>query len=231
MKVEVLTPVLDRLIAEHRVSLAKATEVGDWSSALEATLSGLLWRSVRLANSLHVLHSTFDPREPWQAQALKLRHSCLHLIDGGSSEPDYKVEVLVDVLDAIMDVVGALEAKAAGSSDQLTYLALCSGNLGRCEVMLGFAEEGFWEQIYEWRKRQGGRRKGYLAPWKKEAASVVNGWIAEEPDIKLARVTERLLQWLEDKQLYLSEDAVKSGLKQMRKAKMIHLQSDRERVN
>jgi hypothetical protein len=155
---------------------------------------------------------------------------------GGSDEPNYKVEVVRDVLTALMDVAASLEAGKAKTADGAIQLTIIGANLGRYELMLGFAEEGFWEQVYEWRRRQGGKPKGKgLAPWKGEAVKVLNEWVAETlqrgEKVKIADLERRLEDWLEAKGTRRSRDAVKTAIRQMREANQLNLPIKAKKVN
>lgn len=235
-----ITPLLDRVIEDFRRSLIEASEEQDWHTAIEATLSGLLWRSVRLAIQQNIVPSTFRPQISWRLTALQLASICEQQLacdsGGGSDEPNYKVEVVRDVLTALMDVAASLEAGKAKTADGAIQLTIIGANLGRYELMLGFAEEGFWEQVYEWRRRQGGKPKGKgLAPWKGEAVKVLNEWVAETlqrgEKVKIADLERRLEDWLEAKGTRRSRDAVKTAIRQMREANQLNLPIKAKKVN
>lgn len=232
------TVTLDRHIEDCRQSLAGAADRQDWQAVLEATLDGLLWRSVRLAIRLNIAPISFRPDISWKVTALQLRHICDRaLADGDDSddEADYRVEVVADVLNGLMDVAAALEAGQYKSANVAIQLTISAANLGRCELMLGFAEEGFWQQVYEWRRRQGGKPKGKgLAAWKKEAVPEVIRWIEEalkaNGKVKIADLEKKLQDWLDDRKESRGREAVKSAIRQMREAELIPLPLNSKKV-
>jgi hypothetical protein len=229
---KIKTPTFDRLIEDSRRSFALAIDQHDWQTALESAFSGLLWRSVRLALRLNIVPASFDPKVSWKVTAIQLLKICKDALDRqperGSEEPDYRVEVVLDVLAALMDVAAALEAGKYKTADGALQLTIISANLGRCEMMLGFAEEGFWEQVYEWRRRQGGKPKGTgLALWKQRAAPEVQRWIEEAfqatGKVKIADLETKLQDWLDAQNTSRSRDAVKTAIRQMRESGAITL--------
>ena len=216
MKVEVIkTPTLYRLIEDFRESLAIAADQCDWVAALDATLSGLLWRSVRLATRLSIIPPSFEPGVSWKLTALQLRSLCSRAAKPiYDEEADYRIEVVSDVLNALIDVAAALESGQAKTNDGAFRLTISAANLGRCELVLGLAEEGFWEQVYEWRRRQGGKPKGKgMAPWKAFALPVVRGWVEANPTIPITDLEDMLVDWLRiEKGHHIEKSTAKSAI-------------------
>jgi hypothetical protein len=234
------TPTLDRLVEDFRQSVATAASQQDWQTALDATFSGLLWRSVRLAIRLNIVPGSFNPAISWNLTALQLLSICRRALaregSDADEEADYRIEVVIDVLNALTDVAAALESGQSKMADGAFQLTIGAANLGRCELMLGFAEDGFWEQVYEWRRRQGGKPTGKgLATWKADALPIVRGWVDEEllktGKVKISDLEERLQDWLQAKGISKSRDAVKTAIRQMRMAKEIPVPFRTEKVN
>lgn len=230
MATTIKTPTFDRLIEDFQQSIADAADQHDWQTALDATFNGMLWRAVRLAIRLDIVPASFNPEISWKLTALQLRSICGRALAqaGDDEEMDYRIEVVSDVLTALMDVAAALGSGQAKTNDGAFQLTISAANLGRCELMLGFAEQEFWEQVYEWRRRQGGKPKGKgLAPWKEQAVPEVNRWIEEAQKtngkVKIADLEKKLQDWLDDRNESRSGDAVKSAIRQMRVAESIPL--------
>ena len=159
MKVEVLTGVLERVAAERREEHEAAIEHGKWRTALEALFTSLIWRTIALALRLELASPQFDPRTDPVALARRLRSDieiALARLVPTDDKADlfHKAQTVGDVLDGILDVVGALEAWSGADPQEPFFLSVVTAGLGRAEVELGFAESGFWEQVRVWRKRK-----------------------------------------------------------------------------
>ena len=215
------TPTFDSLIEDFRQSAKDAANQKDWQTALYSTCSSLLWRSVRLAIKLGVVPASFEPAVSWKLTALRLRPICDLALAHGEEDVDYRIKVVIDVLAALMDVTAALETGQYKTGDGALQLTISSANLGRCEILLGFAEEGFWEQVYEWRIRQGGKPKGTLAKWKEAAAPTVQGWIDADPNITVKVTIDKLYEWLKETKNARDWQTAKSAIRQMRTAGLI----------
>ena len=132
---------------------------------------------------------------------------------------NYKFEVIAELLDAMLEVSRTLGSGTVQTGEGALRLVLGAGLLGRCEMMLGFAEEGFWEQVYQWRCQHGGRPPGSgLAPWKEPAAKLVQKWIDEDPSIKVREILDRLDKWLTSTKQRKDLATIKTGYYEMKKA-------------
>jgi hypothetical protein len=212
------TPTFDRVIDDLRHLMASAASRQDWHAALEATFSSLLWRSLRLAVRLRIVPKSFEPSPTWKANTLQLRVVCAQAL---AREDDYRVEVIADVVDGLMAVAAALESGGFKSADGAIQLTISAANLGRCEIMLGFAEEGFWEQIYQWRSRKVGRPPETYAKWKDEIAAPLTDWMSKNPTSSVDDRIDWLVAELPKKGIHLSRDAIRSGYYQMKRSKVI----------
>jgi hypothetical protein len=221
------TPQLDRVIASQREGVAVALQSSDWAGALNATCGGILWRSLRLGMKIGTSSASFDPSVGWRVLAVQLRIHCISAFESSATaengEGDYRIECIIETLDALMEVIAFLEGGKFATAVGAQRLTLLAGNLGRCEMMLGFAEEGFWEQVYQWRARKVGRPPGSYANWKEEKlAPHLNDWMKSNPDSTVEERIDEIENWLSRQRMARSRDAAKSAYYQMKKARLIN---------
>ena len=230
-----LLDALDRLVVESRDGIVACVEQDQWLSAFNATINGLIYRVIALAVRLDVVPPSIHPTANLRALAIDLKRHCVNELERGGADTEAqqrsdKIAVVVEVIDSIVAVVTLFEGGAWKKSDGALALVFASGNLGRVDVMLGFAEEGFWEQIYAWRKSRSGKPPGTLAAWKYHAAPVIQSWIDADSTIKTTTLINKLYQWLEEQSQSRDWETAKSAIRQMQKAGLISI-PDRKKVN
>lgn len=195
------TKTLRRVAAECHEEHEAAVQQGRWRPALEAMLTGLIWRTIALALELQLVPA-FNPKAEPVSLARELREFCRREIGSLTPTDDkadrfHKVRTIGEVLDGILDVVGVIEAWKGADPQEPFFLAVAATGLGQAEVELGLAESGHWEQVAHWQARKPGRGK-WTNPWREEAAPVIQGWIDLDPSIKAKVLIGRLAKWLED---------------------------------
>jgi hypothetical protein len=235
MKVEVLTGILDRVAAERRDEHDAAIEQGKWRAALDALFTSLIWRTIALALRLGLASPQFDPRTDPVVLARRLRNDIETALAGLAPTDDkadlfHKAQTVGEVLDGILDVVGAAEAWTGADPQEPFFLSVIAAGLGRAEVELGFAESGFWEQVAEWRDRKpAGRSVGWRIKWRREAAPDIQSWIDADPSIKPKALIGKLAKWLEDygtthpDEKMPDEESLRKALDAMHKDDLIQL--------
>lgn len=165
---ELLT-ILDELVEVQRADYEKHVRQEKWRTALNSLLTATIWRSIALAIRAKLIPD-FDPSAEPLHLAHGLREICRPQLESASerTEVEKPAEVLFEVLNAVIALAAVLRSSELRSSGGGALLALAAGDLGRCDVMLGFAEQGFWTEIAGWKRSRGGRRVGYRAAWKTE---------------------------------------------------------------
>lgn len=199
-----LVPVqtLRRVAAECQEEQDAAARDGRWRAALEASLTGLIWRTNALALELRLVPA-FNPSAAPVALARDLREYCrgeVGNLTASDNKADrfHKVRTLGEVLDGILDVVEVIEAWKGVDPQEPFFLAMAAMGLGQAEVELGLAESGHWEQVAHWQEHKPGRGEGWTKDWRKAAAPKIQGWIESEPDIRPGAVIDKLWAWLQE---------------------------------
>lgn len=175
---------------------------GRWLAAYENRLSGLIWRTAALA----IQQGLIDHRLNLGAGALDLarlmRAEVMRVADDfelsrDETSPFRKAEIITDLLSALLDGVGVMEAWTGADPQESPFTALRGFELGRAEVGLSLAEQGHWEQVAAWSNRRVGRDKGYREPWRVAIAPVLQEWIDADPKAKIKALTIKMSDWLE----------------------------------
>ena len=190
---------LRRVAAECQEEQEVAAKSGQWRGALEAMLTGLIWRTNALALELQLVPA-FKPSADPVALARDLREFCrceIGALTPSDNKADrfHRVRTIGEVLDGILDVVGVIEAWMGVDPHEPFFLAMAATGLGQAEVELGLAESGHWEQVAHWQEHKPGREERWTNPWRKEAASVIQKWVNEAPEIKAKVLIGRLADW------------------------------------
>lgn len=166
---ELLT-ILDDLVEAQRATYEEYIGKEAWRHAINSLLSAMIWRAIALGIRSKLIPAGFDPSAEPLSLARSLHDICRSQLEIGSerSEIENPAEVLAEVLGAVLALASVLKNSEMRSAGGGGLLALAAGDLGRCDVMLGFAEQGFWNEIAGWKKSRGGRRVGFRAAWKAE---------------------------------------------------------------
>lgn len=209
-----------------------AATSGRWLSAYESRLSGLIWRAAALA----IQHSFVDHRLNLGTEALDLarlmRAEVMAVADDlepsrDETSPFRKAEIVIDLLSALLDGVGVMEAWKGTSPEEPPFVALRAFELGRAEVALSLAERGHWEQVADWSRSQGGRPEGYRQPWRRDIASDLQAWIDADPSASIKTLMVKMSLWLQEygrheKGFHAPDfDSLRAALKAMHKQGLI----------
>jgi len=227
--------VFDRAAKEWAEQQALALEEKRFRDSLESMFTSLIWRTISLALRLDIAKPQINRKKVDPIElAQKLRSDAWHALQTLTPTDDkadrfHKVRSINDVLRAILDVVGAMKAYTGVDPNEPFFLAVMGTRLGQAEVELGFAEQGFWEQIATWRDRTIGRPKGSGAAWHDEAAKVIQPWIDADPNMKGKVLNAKVWEWIEDYAAKnrdfkkIDEDSIPKILRLMNDKKLITL--------
>lgn len=194
---------LRRVSEECEEEHDSAATDGRWLAAYESRLSGLIWRAAALA----IQHDFIDYRLNLGAGALDLarllRAEIMAVAD--DLEPSQvetsafrKSEIIIDLLTALLDGVGVMEAWTGADLKEPPFTALRGFELGRAEVALSLAESGHWEQVAKWEATQIGRPKGYRQQWRLDIARALQSWIDADPSGQIISLMNQMHHWLDD---------------------------------
>lgn len=191
-----------RRAADHfEVEHDTAATDGQWLTAYESRLSALIWRAAALAiqqgfiqHRLNLGAGALDLARLMRAEVICVADGFEPSQDEGS--PFRKAATVVDLLTALLDGVGVLEAWKGTSPEEPPFTALRGFELGRAEVALTLAESGHWEQVAKWSSQKIGRPKGSRARWRLVAAPLIQSWIDADVQISRDDLTDKLEQWL-----------------------------------
>ncbi len=221
MSEEKILRELDKAVVSARGDLSNALADEDWVAAIDATLGGLLYRATALAIRHGVPSTTLDFRVDGRMRALVLKHYILanaSALNATSPDPNGAREVVVETIDAVVAALNDLE-HGIRSPDGYARLMMMGGRLGWADTLLGFSEEGHWDQIESWRRRQGGRPGGYTAPWRETIAPEIQKWINAEPTMRKSALADRVADWLiENPIANIQADSIPKALRAMEEA-------------
>lgn len=193
-----LLSALDQIVADKRDAHENHVLKEEWHDALVAVVEATIWRTIAFAIRSDLIPAGFDPRADPLSLANGLREICLSQqaeIDRDASQRiEEPRDVVVDVLTSVIALTSALSGASVNSRDNTALIALTAGGLGHSDVLLGFAEEGFWEQIAGWRKSRGGRRVGYRAPWKVELAESIQKIIEQNSGASQLGIAQMVIE-------------------------------------
>lgn len=184
---------------EHDAAVAG----GRWAAAYEDRLSGLIWRTAALA----IEQGFIDHRLNLGAGALDLarllRAEVIDVADKLEPSRDEtsafrKAEIVIELLTAMLDGVGVMEAWTGADPKEPPFTALRGFELGRAEVALFLAESGHWEQVAAWSASQGGRPEGYREPWRLAIAPELQQWIDTADSKAIKPLMSRMAEWLDE---------------------------------
>ena len=201
-KEEWLEKLRDASVHWERESDTAATE-GRWLAAYEHRLTQLIWRTAALA----IQNGFIEHRLNLGAGALDLARLIRAEVSGvadnlepssDEASPFRKAEIIGDLLSALLDGVGVMEAWTGADPKEPPFTALRGFELGRAEVALSLAERGHWEQVAAWSNRRVGRDKGYREPWRVAIAPSLQGWIDDDPKATIKALILKMEHWLNE---------------------------------
>jgi len=192
---------LRRVSAECEEEHDEAVSEGRWLAAYESRLTGLIWRAAALA----IQQEFIEHRLNFAVGALdlaRLLHAEVMAVAGdlepsGEETSDFrKAEIVTDLLSALLDGVGVMEAWTGADLNEPPFTALRGFALGQAEVALSLAESGHWEQVAKWSSQKTGRPKGSRAHWRLQAAPLIQSWMDADSKISREDLTDKLEDWL-----------------------------------
>lgn len=198
---DAVTAGMDKAIAKFTSMRELDVEQENWREAFNKKVSLLIWRTISLAIKLDIASPQFNPRDNPLVLAKRVKHDCRVALAGLQPSDDrsdkfHKVQGIEEVLLAIQDAAQTLQNWSGTDPQEIFFLANRSIELGKAEVGLTFAEEGFWEQVAQWRGQKRGRPEGYRIGWRLAVAPALQQWIDEEPDAQHTAYMNKLEDWL-----------------------------------
>lgn len=185
-------------VEKERRAYVEAAEAERWVAALSAMLRGLFWRMLELflttghARKVENSTSLIDT-------LLGLRAQCVAAMQG-EDEGNYKLEVVLDSLDAMLAAEGFLRGqwKSMDLADTVSKLIIVGSRLGYVDVVLTMAATGMWDDFMnaKWvahRVAQGPKNR--IAPWVQAFGPVAEEFCRNKTQVSYGMLRKRAREW------------------------------------
>ncbi len=211
--------VLDGKVAELHASLDVAVANEDWIGAVNAKMESLLLRATAVANEHGVPQSDKElggnwPNRPAQLMIYLIEHEAT--LSENFPDPHGARRAVFDAVHAVLNALDLLESVELHPNRD-AHLMMLGENLGFADMLLSMAEEGLGAQMLRLRSRQGGRRPGYTAPWRKQIAPEIQKWLEADPRMKKAVLAQKVGDWLQERNQKIEQDSIPKALRAMRR--------------
>lgn len=194
--------LLDRSAADAFTRLAAAIGEKDWDGGVATQTEWLLWRVASLLEKADVdVSALVTARDfPGRIVGLLTAVAVTSSRDDLSPRMTKKLDAAQGALEAMLTQLAAF-GQIGRDEAPPSILVLAGGEIARAEVLLALAEAELWDQFTDLqervKKRNGGRRAGYQAPWEIGFGKFISPRFANGQSMDRAELIRKAKQWNE----------------------------------